>query len=346
MEQERDKTLEGILENSKKSTVFLKCKLFGLTTQVGSGFFVESDKIITNIHVIEGSTKVIVRNPRDSEIEEDSIFYKFVKALGSKFYRFFNILTYNSIDQKIANPIQPQSSKYIETYTIEGVMGYNTENDLVLLKVSETGEPLSFAKYDEPKNGDKVYIVGYDGKSYGGITGNISVPDKKSNEYPIKVRNLQESDCDGYSGGPVLNGQADLIGVVVSGTSDEVNNYGYINAIPLKLVKELIESSSELEPKQVWCKSPSIRAYTIASIGDHFLKSGMYKMAIRYYDAALKRNPDLANTYIRRGDAKDELGDYKGAIEDYTIAIELNPDVSAFYNRGIARKKLGDDKEH
>ena len=344
MEQDRDKTLERILENCKQSTVLLKCKLFGLTTQVGSGFFLESDKIVTNIHVVEDSRKVIVRNPNQSVMDEVPIFYELVKALGSKFSRFFNSFTNNSMVRKNENHNRPQSTKDTENYTIEGVVAYNAENDLVLLKVSETGDPLSIASCNDLKNGDIAYIIGYNGKTYGGITGNISVPENKSNEFPIKIRNLQESDGDGYSGGPVLNGQGELIGVVVSSISDEVNNHGFINVVPLNVLKTLVDNSSKLETMRDWQKFPRIRAYSKASIGDHFLKNGMYKLAIKYYDAALKRNPDLAITYSRRGYTKDALGDYEGAIEDYTTAIELNPNVGAYYNRGNAKRHLGDDK--
>ena len=53
MEQDKDHQLQQIAENSKKSTICLKTKFIGFTVQVGTGFFVEQDKIVTNIHVIE-----------------------------------------------------------------------------------------------------------------------------------------------------------------------------------------------------------------------------------------------------------------------------------------------------
>ena len=50
-----------------------------------------------------------------------------------------------------------------------------------------------------------------------------------------------------------------------------------------------------------------------------------------------------ADTYFRRGYAKDEVGDYRGAIADYTEVIRLQPDhVKAYFNRGNAKDELGD----
>ena len=37
---------------------------------------------------------------------------------------------------------------------------------------------------------------------------------------------------------------------------------------------------------------------------------------------AIELNPNNANAYINRGNAKKKLQDYKGAIADYTKAIE------------------------
>ena len=72
--------------------------------------------------------------------------------------------------------------------------------------------------------------------------------------------------------------------------------------------------------------------------------------------AKLLLEPENANTYKNRGDAKFQLGEsevsqgnaaqverhYRTAIEDYTEAINLKSDYAlAYYNRGLAKQALG-----
>lgn len=64
---------------------------------------------------------------------------------------------------------------------------------------------------------------------------------------------------------------------------------------------------------------------------------------IRCYTEELRLQPDLANAYNNRGNARDEKGDIDGAVGDYTEALRLNLNcAAAYYNRGNARAKKGD----
>lgn len=54
-------------------------------------------------------------------------------------------------------------------------------------------------------------------------------------------------------------------------------------------------------------------------------------------------NPNDAITYNNRGVARRKLGDNKGAIVDYNETLQINPNYALAYdNRGDARRALGD----
>ena len=68
---------------------------------------------------------------------------------------------------------------------------------------------------------------------------------------------------------------------------------------------------------------------------------GGYAASIEDYDTAIRLNPDYTKAYRSRGHANGILGQHAAAIEDYDNAIRLKPDDAAYYNRGIAKKHLG-----
>jgi tetratricopeptide (TPR) repeat protein len=64
---------------------------------------------------------------------------------------------------------------------------------------------------------------------------------------------------------------------------------------------------------------------------------------LRFYNEAIRLQPDYAAAFDNRGNARSDNGDGEGAIRDYTEAIRLQPDyAAAFYNRGNARRAKGD----
>ena len=344
MEQHRDETLQQIAENSKGTIVFLKGKIIGLTIQIGSGFFVEPDKIATNIHVIEQVQKVQVITAKQFKIERTPICYRISKAVNDAILQLFGGFLKKGLTQK---PNQPRIGRETAVYTVKGVTAFDDKNDLVLLKIAETGVSLPFGNSDDLQSGEPVYAVGYDGKKYKSIAGNIISGRNRNKQFQIKAR-ISPKDVDGHSGGPVLNSKGEVIGVVVSGvetgsSEGDAGTHCFINAVPLTVLKALMTKSGRVETLMEWQKRPQIRAYGEKYLGDTKLEAAKYKEAIESYDAALRRNPSLISAYFNRGNAKDELGDFEGAIEDYNNAIRLNPEhVSAYFNRGVAKSNLSD----
>ena len=52
--------------------------------------------------------------------------------------------------------------------------------------------------------------------------------------------------------------------------------------------------------------------------GQTNLDTGNYKLAISYYDSALKKSPKHPSSYFNRGVAKSIIDDNEGAVIDFT----------------------------
>ena len=72
-------------------------------------------------------------------------------------------------------------------------------------------------------------------------------------------------------------------------------------------------------------------------------------MAIRDYDTTIRLKPSktvLTFSYVKRGNAKLDNGDNIGAIEDSRTAIHLDPDLAEAYGtRDDAKSNLGNYAE-
>ncbi|MXZ01252.1 tetratricopeptide repeat protein, partial [Candidatus Poribacteria bacterium] len=230
-----------------------------------------------------------------------------------------------------------------KVYNVEGVTGYTPEHDLVVLQVSGKGKPLEL---NEGQIGEPMYVVGYPRGGYkiteGKVHG-IRESDKQlrltSREFP---KNREPVVVSGNSGGPVLNTEWRVIGVAVS------SNKGFSSASPSSELKVLLDSANT-ENLSAWQKKNPILASVYAAWADKKSDSEHYEEAIKGFDKAVAIYRD-ANTYNKRGLAKDELGRYQEAIQDFNAMIGLIPDSAmAYYNRGstyfrwnIAKRKSDD----
>jgi tetratricopeptide (TPR) repeat protein/energy-coupling factor transporter ATP-binding protein EcfA2 len=88
-----------------------------------------------------------------------------------------------------------------------------------------------------------------------------------------------------------------------------------------------------------------MHAYT--GLGNLLLERGNYQSAIQSFDEVIAKEPRDFKAFYNRGFAKRQLGDNHGAISDYSALIEMEgvPDqdvVHALFNRGNAKHQLGD----
>ena len=235
-------------------------------------------------------------------------------------------------------------------YPIESVVAFDDKIDLVILRVSVEGVPLSLADSDTVRVEEEIYAVRC-------VGGGIEEKGASGAATPGTVHGIRDTDrhlrlkmvlSHGNSGGPVINKAGEVIGIAVAGggSVDErggkhVSEFAY--AIPSNTVKTLLTAGRVEEPFETWREQPRIHAYAEASQGYVKQRTGEYKAAIKHYTDALQLNPDLGVLYHNRGTLKNALGQHKAAIADWDAALRCNPALAeAYFNRGAAKNTLGD----
>ena len=222
-------------------------------------------------------------------------------------------------------------------YTIDGIVETNEKHDLAILKVTGfEGNPLSLGDSDTAKTDETVYVAG----NPKGLEGKFSDDTINTiHEEEAKKRfHMTALIVPGSSGGPVLNGNGEVIGIS-SITLEDGQNLNFV--IPSNDIKALLTQSGKAKP--LWRGKKSISAETYLRWGYAKYRSDQYQAAIDDYNAAISLKPDFAAAYYFRGTVKRSLGQYKEAVEDYDTAIDLKNDFAfAYYFRGTIRGDLGE----
>ena len=197
------------------------------------------------------------------------------------------------------------------TYVIEGITASDVENDLAILKVSDTDiQPLPIGDSEAVQLGDIVYACGHSEESAdmfsdGIISGTREVGSQKLLQMtaPISPRG---------SGGAVLNEKGEVIGISFVALEDgQPLNF----AIPSNHLKALISKSEAVVPLSE--EKQLVSAETYFHRGNEAYLMKLYQDAIVAYDEAIRLQPDFANAYVNRGLAKEKLGQHESAIMDY-----------------------------
>ena len=216
-------------------------------------------------------------------------------------------------------PIVAKSPDKETIWKIEGVVGFDAKNSLVLLKVVGEGTPLPLADSDAVQGGEAVSIVGYPNGTYKVTKANILYNIRNSNGWlRMGATTVQES-----SGGPVLNWEKSVIGVTVRYGND---SYGY--AIPSNTLKGLLARAIPLEPLAAWQARKPVRAEAYYSFGARKFTVKDYAGAIVDFDKAIELNPAYFRAYYERGKVQSHLGDIASARDDVEKAQRL-------YHQGI-----------
>jgi len=95
-----------------------------------------------------------------------------------------------------------------------------------------------------------------------------------------------------------------------------------------ELAKEHYMSAFTQKPEEAQKFTEHIRELndkirTLSELGEKFI-SGLYKEAIKDYDAAIKKNNSNSDYYLGRAKCYDKLNEYSKALKDYSRSIDLD----------------------
>ena len=363
-------TPEQIDEKGRRSTVLLMIADADRLIPLGmdgrcSGFFVERDKIVTNIHCIKDVTKIRV------------------KLVGTE--TFYDIEGVTAFDPK-------------NDLVILKVAGKGTPLPLGDSDAIQIGEPViavgnpiggeegksSPGKVYNRRNSDKwlrLKLKLSPGNSGGAVLNN------KGEVIGVAVQITSEISSDQSYAIPsntlkaLLNKSGPVESLTQWQKQEPIRAYTYsfgaqalLQKAPPKDYQDFYKTAMELFDLAIKLYPDFTSAYynrgiakaelgnyaaaikdfdkvielTPDHVGAYYSRGGVknrlgnYKAAIEDFDKVIELYPDFANAYNSRGGAKYNLGNYKAAIEDFDKAIELYPDFANFYsNRGLAKKALG-----
>ena len=294
----------------------------------GSGFFVESDKIVTNVHVIDSET------PKIKQVGTETWYtIEGVTAFDAK----YDLVILQVAEEGVKLPLGDSNA-------------------------AQVGDPILAIGNPSPKREIKVGRKSTESEIWHALKGEIIEGEiKESTISGIRTSDkqliqLKTSLLPGYSGGPVLNCEGKVIGVSI-----ESGGGGFSYASPSSVLEPLLDQSkgTHPEPLSKWRKKDPVRAYILYTQGNEKYFKKDFDGAVADLQQAIALDPEfelsylwLALTYLDRGDKKHKSQNYNGAIADYTKIINGFPDcpkvikelipkwhlAAAYFNRGNAEK--------
>ncbi|MDE0469601.1 MAG: tetratricopeptide repeat protein [Candidatus Poribacteria bacterium] len=352
---------EDILEAAKNATVLIITGNADSSIKNGSGFFVEPDKIVTNIHVVAGKRMVFV-------VGTEKV-YNIEKITGYDPERDLVVLEVSGESE----PLELSKGKIGESIFVVGYPGGGykvTEGKIHGIRNSD--KELRLVSKGFPANkGDSLLAPGVSGgpalNSKGQVVGVVffssngfsfasDLSDLKalSDSFEENLVDWQKKDpirAYAYSAWANRKLEDQNYNEATKGFEKTIESYQKYAKFwrEYGIVKaELGQYQDAIETYEKAIKLISDDFIAYHDLGNAKQQSADYKGAIQAYNKALKLNPDDTATYFNRGIAKASDRDYKGAMRDYEKTIELKPGdallAKVYYNLGDVKLKSTDYK--
>ena len=259
------------------------------------------------------------------KIRDSIVLIESEKQSGAGFFVALDMIATNIHSVAHPGPAFVKSPDKEKDWAIEGVVGFDAKNSLVILKLAGEGKPLPLA--DRVQIGTSVSIPGYRDGEFKVVEGKIQ--SIRNNNKWLRIKATKETD-----GSPVLSNNGQVIGVIVP--------YGSY-AVPSSALAALLDTPMPIEPFRVWQQRKQVRAAAYYSLGIDKSDAKDYAGALVNFDKAIELNPAYIRAHYERGRAQFYLGDYDSGIASLTQIIKIDPeDADAYYGRGTVKVLFGD----
>ena len=262
------------------------------------------------------------------KIRDSIVLIESENASGTGFFVAPDKIVTNTHVVAHAGTVSVKSPETKKDWTIEGVIGYDAKNSLVILKLTGEGTPLPLG--DRVQIGESVSISGYPNGAFKVSESHIQSTLKNDRWFRLNTTTAKKTN-----GSPVFNNNGQVIGVIVP--------YGDY-AVSSSVLAALLDASMPIEPLTTWHQRKQVRAAAYYGLGKEKLGTEDYTGAIIDFDKAIEFNPAYVRAYYERGRAQAYLGNYDSAIAACTQVLEMDPDVpDAYYLRGSVKARLRGD---
>lgn len=351
---------EDIAEKALTATVYLEMKdKNGKTLGFGSGFFIKSNLIATNYHVIEGAArgtaKLVGKNTTykidgvtATDKNNDLALLK-VTAFGIK-----SLSLGNSDTVRIGETVYVAGNpKGLEGTFSDGIISSHRDKDTK--ERLQMTAPISPGSSGGPVLNRKGEVIGVSFAGHRALDAqnlNFAIPSKFLKKLleqlkptqPLSQVNKQSISAETY----FLWGNAkyelrDYMGAITDYTMairlkpyliEAYNNRGLAKHNLGQNFAAIADYDIIIRLKPDYVEAYNNRGIAKAKLGQHFA-------AIQDFDTAIRLVSDNALAYYNRGSVKAKLGQHFAAIQDYDTAIQLKPNYTlAYYNRGNTKHDL------
>ena len=319
-------TVPQIAKKALAATIYLEMQdNNGTVISRGSGFFVQSNLIATNYHVIEGAargTAKLVDRYRTYTIEGITATDKTNDLVLLK----VSVYGINPLPLGDSNTVRIGEKIYVagNPLGLEGTVSdgiISSRRDRYTKERLQMTAPISPGSSGGPVLNRKGKVIG------------VSVATFRA----LEAQNLNFAIPSNY-----LKALLNRSGIAkpFSQQSQFISADTYFRRGNDKTRMENYQGAIADYTRAIRLKPDDANAYY--NRGNAKRELGQHFAAIADYDTTIRLKPDDALAYLNRGLAKSGLGQHFTAIADYDMAIRLKPDYGiAYASRGLAKSVLG-----